>query len=231
MAAGVGVRRKLEVPRPPSRSPRAALSFLALAVPVAVYFWFIDHYALNVIYYDSWSDIYLIAHPWAMWSQHNEQWLVFPNIIVLLLGDTIHYNTFVEDFLSGILLLFSTGLFIWTHKRRSIATPWIYYLPVVIVMLSIVQAANTLWGFQLAWYVVMLSLALSLYFLDRPNLTNLVMAAAVGAAVVGTFSSLMGLFIWPVGLALLWQRRRPKGFVSRVDRVCCSERLSVLCEI
>ena len=196
-----------------SRPSLTALSFLALAVPVAVYFWFIGHYALNVIYYDSWSDVNLIAHPWNLWNQHNEQRVVFPNFIVLLLGNTVHFNTLVEDYLNGVMLMFATGLFVWTHKRRSPSTPWIYYLPVAIVMLSIVQAGSTLWGVQLAWYLVMLALAVTLYFLDRPTMTNLVMAAAIAAAVVGSFSSLMGLFIWPVGLALLWHRRRSKGFV------------------
>lgn len=191
-----------------------AFGILALTIPVLAYFWFIDCYSLNVLYYDSWSDIFLIGHPFTLFNQHNENRIVFPNIIVLLLAATTHFNIVVEEYLSGVMLVASAGLIIYTHKRRSPSTPWLYYLPVVIIMLSFVQAANTLWGFQMAWYLVMLSLAATLFLLDRPTETELAMAvttaAAVVAAFIGSFSSLMGLFIWPVGLIILWHRQRPR---------------------
>ncbi len=115
------------------------------------------------------------------------------------------------------MLTVSAGLIIWTHHRRAPSTPWLYYLPVVIIMLSLVQAGNTLWGFQMAWYLVMLSLAAALLFLDWPTVTEMSMAvmtaAAMIAAFVGSFSSLMGLFIWPVGLIVIWHRQRARWLV------------------
>ena len=39
------------------------------------------------------------------------------------------------------------------------------------------------------------------------------LTGAIGAAVVGSFSSLQGLFIWPIGLMLLLYRRRSHGLV------------------
>jgi hypothetical protein len=184
------------------------LGVLGLAVPVVAYFWFINRYALDVLYYDSWSNIYLIWHPFDLWNQHNENRMFFPNIMVVLLDYTIHFNTVTEEFLSGVMLVTATGLFIGAHKQRSPATPWLLYCPLALVMLSWVQAGSTLWGFQLAWYLIMLALAASLFLLDRPDLTRLVLAAAIASAVVGSYSSLQGLLIWPAGLLLLWQRRR-----------------------
>ena len=61
----------------------------------------------------------------------------------------------------------------------------------------------------MAWYLVLLGLAVTLFLLDRPSLTWLVLAGAMAAAVVGSFSSLQGLLIWPMGLVLLYLRRRP----------------------
>lgn len=49
---------------------------------------------------------------------------------------------------------------------------------------------------------------MTLFLLDRPSLTWLVLAGAIAAAVVGSFSSLQGLLIWPIGLVLLYLRRR-----------------------
>jgi hypothetical protein len=189
------------------------LEVVALAVPVVAYFWFIGTYAVNVIYYDSWSDIFLIANESSLWAQHNENRLLFPNILVLLQSDTTHFNIVFEEFLSGAMLVAATGLFIGAHKRRSPSTPWLYYFPVLLVMLSFVQAGNTLWGFQLAWYLVMLALAATIFIIDRPTLTRMELLAAIVVAVVGSLSSLQGLLIWPVGLVLLWHRRRTRGFL------------------
>ena len=99
------------------------------------------------------------------------------------------------------------------HRRRSPSTPWIYYCPIAIIMLSFIQYGNALWGFQMAWYLVIFALSLALFLLDRPSLNWVVLTGAIGAAVVGSFSSVQGLLIWPAGLVLLFCRHRPKGLV------------------
>ena len=45
--------------------------------------------------------------------------------------------------------------------------------------------------------------------LDWPRLAWPIFALAISTAVVGSFSSIQGLLIWPVGLVLLYHRRRP----------------------
>lgn len=184
-------------------------------MPVVAFFWLIHHDGVNAIWYDQWDDINVIAHPTlsVLWTQHNEDRIFFPNLLVLALAHTIHFNIHIEDYLSGIMLVVAAGLFIVTHKRRSLSTVWLYYCPVAFIMLSLVQFGNALWGFQIAWYLVMLALAGALFLLDRPMLNWSVLMAAIGVAVVGSFSSLQGLLIWPAGLVLLYSRRRPKGLV------------------
>ena len=111
------------------------------------------------------------------------------------------------------MLVLAIGLLIFAHKRRSPSTPWLYYWPVAIIMLSFVQVGNTLWGFQMAWYLVLLALAGALLLLDEPMLTWLSLTGAMTLAIVGSFSSLQGLLIWPAGLVLLYCRSRPRRFV------------------
>ncbi len=193
----------------------AAFGFL---LPVAAYFWFVHQYGVNMIWHDQWDDVLLISHSHtlglgALWSQHYENRIFFPNLIVLLLAYTTHLNVVVEEYLSGAMLVVATGLLIWAHKRRSPSIPWIYYSPVAILLLSFVQYENTLWGFQMAWYLVFLSLAAAVVILDRAILTWLVLTGAILAGIVGSFSSLQGLLIWPAGLVLLYHRRRPKSVV------------------
>jgi hypothetical protein len=187
-----------------------ALTVVLFTAPVAAYFWLIHRYALNIVYYDQWSDVRLVAHPTfgALWAQHNENRIFFPNLVVLLLAHTTHLNIIDEEFLSASMLVVATALIALAHRRRASETPWFAYIPLVLLLFSFVQDGDTLWGFQLAWYMVLLALAGCVYLLDRPNLSRLVFAAAVVIAVVGSFSSLQGLLIWPVGVLLNFQRRR-----------------------
>jgi hypothetical protein len=149
----------------------------------------------------------------SLWAQHNENRVLFPNLIVVLLAHTAHFNITVEEYLSAIMLVVATALLIWAHKRRSASTPWLYYVPVVFLALSTVQYENALWGFQMAWYLVLFSMATAVVLVDRVTLTWLVLIGAIAAAVIGSFSSLQGLLIWPAGLLLLYHRRRPLRFV------------------
>lgn len=190
-----------------------ALVVFGSASVVAI--WFIHHFALNMVFEDQWRDIELIRNARSgglslstLWVQHNENRILFPNLIVLLLAATTHFDVVVEDYLNGILSIATTGLIIAAHRRHSPSTPWIAYCPVALVLLSFVPLGDTLFGFNLTWYLVLFGLAAALYFLDRPVPTRLALIAAVAAAVLGSFSSLQGLLIWPAGLALLFLRRR-----------------------
>jgi len=92
--------------------------------------------------------------------------------------------------------------------------PWLYYCPVSLLTLSIVQFGSTLWGFQMCWFLVFLALATALFLLDRATLGWLTLIGAIAAGVVGSFSSFQGLLIWPTGLVLLVIRRRAWPLVA-----------------
>jgi hypothetical protein len=198
----------------------AITAAIGFALPIVAYFWFLHKYSLNVIFRDQWDDVGLISHSYngtlglgTLWAPHNENRIFFPNLIVLLLSRSTHFNIVSEEYLSGVMLVVATGLIIFSHKRRSPSTPWLAYCPIAILMFSFVQYSNTLWGFQLCWYLVLLSLAVAIVLLDRPAFTWLVFTGATAAAILGSFSLLQGLLIWPAGWVLLHSRRRPKKFV------------------
>lgn len=197
-----------------------ALTVIGLGVPVAAYLWFVAHYSLNTVVGDQWDDVTLIHNSYlhgfdlsAAWAQHNENRILFPNLIVLLLSRTTHYNVRIEEYLGAVFLLASLALLIATHRRRT-ALPLLYYCPVAILMLSFVQWSNTTWGFQMAWFLVLLTMAATLYLLDAPDLTRTGFVCAVATAIVASYSSIQGLLIWPVGLLLLYQRRRRWYFAA-----------------
>jgi Bacterial Ig domain len=190
----------------------AMLIFVAMAVATA---WYVHDFASNILFYDQWSDVNVLrsAHDGTLtlgtlWAQHNENRILFPNLVVLLLGYTTHLNVVIEDFLSGALWCAATILLILAHKRRSPSIPWLLYCPVALLLISFIGLADALFGFNLSWYLVLAGLAGALFLLDRPVLTKLTFFVAVALAVVGSYSSLQGLLIWPAGLVLLFLRRR-----------------------
>ncbi len=205
------------------------LTVVGFGLPIAGYLWFIVHYGVNVPYQDGWSDITVIHQCYshlftcgALWTQHNENRILFPNLIVVILAHTTHFNIRVEEFLSGLMLIAATFLLIHAHKRRSPNLPWLYYCPVVILACSLVQSGATLWGFQLAWYLVLLSLAFVVVLLDRDELGAYTLAVAISAGVIGSFSSLQGLLIWPLGLVLIFYRRRARFVVTAWIIAACA---------
>jgi hypothetical protein len=190
---------------------------VTFAAPVAAYFWLLHHYAVNVVFLDQWRDVELLGHSYSdtltfgnLWAQHGEHRIFVPNLVVLLLGHTTHMNIVVEEYLSALMLCGAAALLILAHRRRSPSKPWLTYCPVAILMLSLVQSESTLFGFQLAWYAVVLMLASTVFLLDRLRLSGVALGAAIVTGIVGSFCSLEGLMIWPAGLVLLYQRHRTK---------------------
>ena len=119
----------------------------------------------------------------------------------------------VEDYLSAVLLMGAMALIVATHRRRSPSTPWIAYCPVAILLLSVARwAAPCSDSPSVGTLIAALSIAL--FFLDRPDLTWIAFCAAVAAGVLASYSSLHGLFVWPVGLVLILQRARNRRFVA-----------------
>jgi hypothetical protein len=189
---------------------RVPLAVLGFGLPVAAYFWLIAHYGVNTIYADQWYNISLVGHPLsfsALWTQHAEHRMLVPNLIVVLLAHTTHLNFVVEEYLNALILCGAIGLFVGADRRTHRSTPWLFYCPVAFLLLSLVQASSTLFGFQLAWYLAIGMFAAALFLLDAADLTMPAFIGACAVAVIGSVSAFEGLFIWPIGLLVLYRRR------------------------
>ena len=66
----------------------------------------------------------------------------------------------------------------------------------------------------MAWYLVFLALALVVVLIDRDEITALTLALAIGAGVIGSFSSLQGLLVWPIGIVLILYRGRSRPILA-----------------
>jgi hypothetical protein len=186
------------------------------SVLALLYLLFVFHYSINVMVMDDWSDVPIInaalhSHLTLglLWTQHNENRILVPNLVVVA-------EALVQDYNSKSIILLSALIFIASYTfilatfRSYVGQPLtpLHSLTLGLVWFSLEDTDNSLWGFQLAWYMVLFFLViLLLLFARERGHRKTVLAVAVIVSVAASYSSLQGLLLWPIGLLyVVWQR-------------------------
>jgi hypothetical protein len=190
-----------------------------MAAPVALYFWFITDYGVNVPFADSWNGTLPLVLDFArghltlaeLWQPHNENRMLVPNVILVLLDSDTRMNQVVDMLVSASMLVGAVAITVWL-AARTLKLPLIWLIPIPAIMLALVQTQDALWAFQLAWTLIILLTVVALAMLELAGTKWSLFVVACCAAVLASFSSLQGLMVWPIGAlygaALGWQRRR-----------------------
>ena len=209
----------------------------ALVVPV-LYFLAIWRYGVNAIYWDQWDNVPILHAAlhgdltWTMlWSQHNENRMLFPNLVFIGFGRFDHFDTKSIMYLSAAVL--SIAFFSFLALYRIYPRRWlgpVFTLLFGGVWFSLADWQNALWGFQFAWYLIVFCAVTMLLCLSLKRVTALAFLAAITLAVVASYSSLQGLILWPMGLlVLIWRIRvRSKAFRLCAAWVVCGLATSAL---
>jgi hypothetical protein len=180
---------------------------LLLAAPVALDFWFIRAFGVNVPYADSWNGSLPFVKAFSngtltlaeLWAPHNENRMFFPKLILAVVDSHTRANQVTDMYLSAIVMTAALAVLLVVALRSTgLGLAWM--VPIPFLFFSLAQVGNILWAFQFAWMLVLLCLVVSLWGLDSSRAHYLPFAIAVLAAVVASFSSLQGLLIWPAGL-------------------------------
>lgn len=189
------------------------LPMILLCIPAMGYLAYVWAFGVNVTFWDEWSWVplfrdYFQGHiAWAlMWEQHNENRMFFPNLLALIVGIFTKYNSKVEMFMSAGLLIMTFLLILWFWLKAGLGL-W-RYVPMAFVIFSLVQNENSLWGFQTAWYLVLFFSAFSCLLLVKVGEKPQLVWYAIVLSFVGSFSSLQGLIIWPLGFVWLVRERQ-----------------------
>ncbi len=98
-------------------------TFAAAVVPIILYFVFVARYGVNYIYLDQWSDVAMLHAAihgnltWSMlWAQHNENRMLFPNLIFILFALNGHFDTRSIMYLSAALFSVSYVFFLMLYR-------------------------------------------------------------------------------------------------------------------
>ena len=202
------------------------IGFVALAV---LYVTFVAAYGVNGLWFDDWGFVSLVHAAQTghlslglLWAQHNENRMAFPYLVMLAIALPTHYDTKVVMILDAVLFVGTFGVWlaiVSSYCQRRVTLPLVAVCGVV--WFSLADWQNALWGFQLAWYLILGALMLMLLLLlnrspDRSGPGRFV--GAVVVAVVASYSSAQGLLLWPVGLiCLAWAWRGPGRSRAHVE--------------
>jgi hypothetical protein len=183
-------------------------------VPLAFLIWVIVQYAVDVPYRDQWELVPLLDKTYHgeltfhnLWAQHNEHRILFPRIIMLALARGTGWNTYYELAVNvilalGIFTIFVHQVKITGRKLGAAGLPWAIPATSLIVF-SISQYQNWLWGWQLQMFLNLLAAMGGIVLLAQETFTWKRFALSALLGVVALYSFANGVLFWPIGLVIL----------------------------
>jgi hypothetical protein len=202
----------LRVDRDRTSTWKLTLFYGVVAATVAGYVGYIFAFGVNVVFWDEWAWLSFAAHPWhlsmaSLWTQHTENIFFFPDVVAAVIIPITHWNSVAFMWVSAALLIGILGITVYIFweeiKRRPLR-----WIPVPLIVLTLTQYQNTLWSFQIAWFMVLLALFGAVAILSRSNLSTMLLVCAALLAIVGSYSLFSGLLIWPAGFVVLLTKGR-----------------------
>ena len=192
----------------------------------SLYLLFVVHYSINALFWDEWNLVPMIHATLhsnltfsMLWAQHNENRMLVPNLLIAGSALVHNYNSKVTILIGAGFFVSSYVLFLGALRAylgRSITA--LHAFVFGILWFSLEDTENSLWGFQLAWYMIVFFLLVVAFALAQQRRhQNVVFAVAALAAIAASFSSLQGLILWPIGLIyLIWDRPRTRRSYSEI---------------
>ncbi len=217
------LRRSLPPPAGAGDGRRAGAGRLVAAViPVAAYLAFVLHFGVNAIYWDDWAlmpMVHAALHGHLtfgqLWAPHNENRMLIPNLLFVLLAWAFHLDTVATMVLSAAIFIATYLAFLRAADRyagRPLRAIEVFGLGAV--WFGFEDYENALWNFQLAWFLVVALLFVMILAFSARNPGRRHYAVAAGAAVAASVCSLQGLILWPVGLICLAWRHRGRQLLA-----------------
>lgn len=184
-------------------------------VPVIWGIYFVISYGVNVIHSDEFEIVKLLIQIkkgafsfGELFALHNEHRFFFPRVIILIVALLTDYNTKVIMFVNVAVVTLTYFIYLryllyidCKHEKELL----IRGIMIGFVCFNVVQWQNFLWGFQIAWFLIVLCTAYSFWCFERYLKTNQckLLVLSLLSAGVSSFCSMQGLFVWIVLLISL----------------------------
>jgi len=191
-----------------SRLLRTSPILIGVFLPCFLAVCFVRTNGLNVPIWDEWEFVPLLSaflkgKPWihSLLSFHNEHRMILPRLVFLALAVITKWNVVTEMYVNllfiGILLIA-----IWRFLKETNG-PLLLMVPISWLLFSLQQWENLLWGWQVAFSMMLVAAILSIFCLNRVHQNSYYTIPALISGAFASFSFMGGLCIWPAGLLQL----------------------------
>jgi hypothetical protein len=192
---------------------RSVLGLAAFVVPAAAAILFVARFGVDVPAWDEWLFVPFLERvaqgqatldDWL--APHNEHVVVVPRLLLAGLAFTFGWNIWI-GLAAGLLFAGGTVLTLRSLAHAPGEKPLLLAsdLATALLLFSLVQWENWLWGMQSAWFLANLCVALALLALRPgevpPGPGRIALAAA--ACLVATLTTAQGPFAWLAMLPLV----------------------------
>ncbi|MBD1814856.1 hypothetical protein NDA07_00450 [Microcoleus vaginatus DQ-U2] len=183
--------------------------FTLYLIPVLLLIGFVANFSVNVPVDDEWRLASLFEKIAAgnvtfndFWALHSNHRIVFPKIIIAVLAFASRWNINYQLCLSiGLAAITFLAMYKLSSMQVKNVADDLWHLANILTCIlvgSLVQHENWLWGFQLAWFFVNLCFVAAVYALvsNHKLLPNIRISIAAVFCFVASFSLAQGLLSW-----------------------------------
>lgn len=189
------------------------LPLVLVFLPAALGFLYVAAFGVDVPFGDTWimvdrfeklSEGTLTFND--LWAQHYEHRLLFPKLALLLVGAATSFDNVAALYLTqGLFLVTLVTLLV--AFRNGVSRNLLLFVPIAFLVFSLRQWFNMFSAIQIAFAFAQAFAVLAFYLLHVSRhagvARRLAFPAALVSGAVSSYSLLVGLFVWPVGLLQL----------------------------
>ena len=183
--------------------------FTLYLIPVVLLIGFVANFSVNVPIDDEWRLANLFEKIATgnvnfndFWALHSNHRILFPKIIIAVLAFASQWNINYQLCLSiGLAVITFIAMYSLSSMQVKNAGDNLWHLANIltcILLCSLVQYENWLWGFQLAWFLVNLCFVSAVYALlsNHKLLPYIKISIAAVFCFIASFSLAQGLLSW-----------------------------------
>jgi hypothetical protein len=193
------------------------LSYAALSIPFLLLGFYLWRFTVNAPYHDDydWAVLFLndFLHSESIWAKlkliftyHCEHRIVYARSAILSYFYSTNTMNFKHLAIFGNLWLFATPLLFY-RAFKTASTNIFYFLPILFLFLNLQCFPNLFTTFGLTNNTSLFFILLALYILNYYD-TQIATFIAFSLGIFVTFIAANGMFVWPLGVFVLFLKSR-----------------------
>lgn len=185
------------------------LIIIGVSIPALLNLNFVIDYSVNTVRMDSWDSMYDFMKPFfengkidfeEMFEQQNENRIFFPHLIMFTIASLTAWNTFYHSLFAWVLLGVIVFLF-WNFILKTIPQQKWIIIPTAWLVYSFSTWHSLIFGYSgVMWFLAVTAVLGSLYFQIKMKESYFYIIPVIILAYVSSFSYLLGLLVWPIGI-------------------------------